>query len=91
VKPEIAASVASAVQDSLPAWHARRHVAQRGRLRPEAHDLPYIVKHIPGKGQGVVATRRIKQLETIITSFPALIADNEFYPPEEDEQPRESS
>jgi hypothetical protein len=38
---------------------------------------------------GVVATRHIQQFETIMTSFPAMIADNKLFPSEEDDRPAE--
>ncbi|KAH6623886.1 hypothetical protein F5144DRAFT_659308, partial [Chaetomium tenue] len=76
--PETAAGVADTVQDPLPAWNSRHHLARRGRLSTEAVDLPYTVTQIPGKGLGVVATKRIKRFDTILKSYPAMIADNEF-------------
>lgn len=82
-RPETAASVAGAILDPLPAWRARRHLARWGKLDTDMYDLPYTVVPIPGKGLGVVATRRIQQFETIMTSFPAIIADNEFFPAKE--------
>ncbi|KAK0609578.1 hypothetical protein B0T17DRAFT_134101 [Bombardia bombarda] len=96
--PETAAALANAVQNPLPAWHARQHIARRGRLQShelsrkdtkndKASPLPYTVITIPGKGQGVVATRHIAQFETILTSFPAMVVDNELFPVEEDEGP----
>jgi hypothetical protein len=76
--PETAAGVASTVQDPLPAWRSRHHLARHGRLATETVDLPYAVTPIPGKGLGVVATKRIKRFETILKGYPAMIADNEF-------------
>lgn len=87
--PDTAAGLVAAVQDPLPAWRARRHLASRGHLQTETYDLPYTVVPIPGKGLGVVATRHIRQFETIMTSFPALIVDNVFFPPGESEGPAE--
>lgn len=88
--PQVAASIASVVQDPLPAWRSRHHLAHQGHLGTETYDLPYAVRPIPGKGLGVVATKRIRQFETIMTSFPAMIADNEFFPSGGDEGPTES-
>jgi hypothetical protein len=76
--PETAAGVAGIVQDPLPAWLSRHHLARNGRLATETVDLPYAVTPIPGKGLGVVATKRIKRFETILKGYPAMIADNEF-------------
>jgi hypothetical protein len=87
--PETAASIANAANDPLPAWHSRRHLAHRSRLETDTYELPYAVVSIPGKGHGVVATRHIEQFETIMTSFPALIVDNEFLPREESQGPVE--
>lgn len=86
-KPETAAAIAGVIQDPMPAWRSRRHIARSGRAGAEPDGLPYTVILVPGKGLGVVATRRIQQLETIMTSFPAMIADNEVFPADEDETP----
>ncbi|KXX72970.1 SET domain-containing protein 5 [Madurella mycetomatis] len=88
--PRTAASIASEIQDPLPAWRFRRHLAHQGQLGTEVYDLPYAVTPIPGKGLGVVATKHIKQFEVIMTSFPAIIADNEFFPSEGEAGPIES-
>ncbi|GAB1313756.1 SET domain-containing protein 5 [Madurella fahalii] len=87
--PQAAASIAGAIQDPLPAWRFRRHLSHQGHLATETYDLPYTVMPIPGKGLGVVATKHIKQFEVIMTSFPAMIADNAFFPSEGDESPVE--
>ncbi|KAK3905518.1 SET domain-protein 5 [Staphylotrichum tortipilum] len=86
-KPETAAGVVGVIQDPMPAWRSRRHIAPSGCPRIKLDDLSYTVIPVPGKGLGVVATRRITQLETIMTSFPAIIADNELFPSDEDERP----
>jgi hypothetical protein len=90
VKPETAASVAEAIQDPLPAWNSHHHLTAQGRLQTEIQDLPYTVVSIPGKGQGVVATRYIKQFDTIMTSFPAMVADNIFLPRKNEKRPVKS-
>lgn len=82
MNPKTAASIAEPIFDPLPAWRSRRHLARRGRLGTKT-SLPYTVTAIPGKGLGVVAARHIRQFETIMTSFPAVIADNEFFPAKE--------
>ena len=74
--PKTAASIAGAVLDPLPAWRSRGHLAGRGRVGTEHYDPPYQVLPIPGKGLGVIATRRIPQFESILTSFPAMIVDD---------------
>ncbi len=75
-KPETAASIADTILDPLPAWRSRGHLAGRSR---EHYDLGYQVMPIPGKGFGVIATRRIRQFESILTSFPAMIVDDEVF------------
>ncbi|KAK4184335.1 hypothetical protein QBC35DRAFT_59785 [Podospora australis] len=82
--PETAAGLALQLNDlSLP-WAARHHLSPRGEFRPDPDtDLPYTLIDIPGKGKGVVATRKINQFETIMKAYPAVIADNVFFPQEE--------
>ncbi|KAK3360470.1 hypothetical protein B0T25DRAFT_130631 [Lasiosphaeria hispida] len=88
--PDAAASLAAAVADTLPAWHARDHLASGGRLSKEQEGrVKYKVVRMEGKGMGVVATRRIDKFETIMVSLPAVVVDNEFLPAEEDEAPAE--
>ncbi len=41
--------------------------------------LPYDVRDIPGKGQGAVATRRIRRGESILTERPLLLARLDFF------------
>jgi hypothetical protein len=90
VRPETAASVAEAIQDPLPAWNSHRHLTAQGRLQTEIQDLPYAVVSIPGKGQGIIATRYIKQFDTIMTSFPAMVADNIFLSRNNEKRPAKS-
>ncbi|KAK0728850.1 hypothetical protein B0T26DRAFT_739060 [Lasiosphaeria miniovina] len=98
--PDTAASLVAAVQNPQPAWHARHHLAQRDRLPEPEQDhpgsgstdkqrRPYAIVSIPGRGRGAVATRRIAQFETIMTSFPAVVADNVFFPEEDGGGPAE--
>ncbi len=91
VKPETAASIADAILDPLPSWRSRGHLAHQGRIEADISDLPYRIASISGKGLGVIATRRIRQFETVMTSFPAIIADNEFFPTERGEGPPEAA
>ncbi|KAK4226020.1 hypothetical protein QBC38DRAFT_367425 [Podospora fimiseda] len=74
--PETVAGLTSTISNIKPHWDERVHLAK------EAHnsDRPYTLIKIPGQGTGVVATRKIKQFETIMTGFPAVIIDNEFFP-----------
>ncbi|KAK0638468.1 hypothetical protein B0T16DRAFT_336955 [Cercophora newfieldiana] len=88
--PEVAASYASAILDPLPAFEARHHLAHHGIQSPEQKSqLSYEVVPIPGKGLGVVATKHIPQFDIIMVSYPAMIIDNEFLPPDEDKAPVE--
>ncbi len=91
--PDIAASLVEAIQRPTAAWENRRDLA--GQKEPEYDEngfeveLPYEVVEIPGRGMGVVATRKIKQFDVIMVSYPAMIADNAFFPPEEEMTPTE--
>ncbi|KAH8881328.1 hypothetical protein GQ53DRAFT_735558 [Thozetella sp. PMI_491] len=81
--PDIAASLVDAVQRPTAAWNARHHIARNGEPpspRSGEARLPYVVKHVPGKGTGVVATRKIEQFEVLMMGFPAMIVDNAFFP-----------
>ncbi|KAK4443830.1 SET domain-protein 5 [Podospora aff. communis PSN243] len=83
--PEAAASLANAAGNFLPAWRNRGHLAHGGELTAEQEaGLPYKVVAMPGKGKGVIATRRIAQFEHIMVSYAAMIVDNEFIPREGD-------
>jgi len=68
---EIAADVANALDDA--------------NVPPSLRDVPfglaeaaYRVTDIPGRGKSVIATRRIKALETIIMGYPALVTINDI-------------
>lgn len=39
---------------------------------------PYVVRDIPGKGKGVIATRRIGRGEVFMVDYPSVLADVEF-------------
>jgi len=43
-----------------------------------ADEAPYRVVDIPGRGKGTIATRKIKELETVMMSYPALLAINDI-------------
>ena len=86
--PATAASLVEAIENSTAALDARHHIARHGKSqsrpgqgrRKDDPRVPYEVAFFPGKGMGVVATRKIEQFETIMTSYPAMIIDNEFFP-----------
>lgn len=82
--PETAAGLAPMLRNLSLTWEARHHLSPKGKFRPDHRvDLPYTIVDIPGKGKGVVATRKINQFETIMKTFPVVIADNAFFPQEE--------
>jgi len=41
-------------------------------------EAPYKIVDIPGRGKGAIATRKIKELETVMMSYPALLAINDI-------------
>jgi len=89
--PEAAASLANAAGNLFPAWCNRGHLAHGVDLTAEqAAPLPYKVVSMPGKGKGVIATRKISQFEHIMVSYAAMIVDNEFIPAEGEQAPVES-
>ncbi|KAK0668048.1 hypothetical protein QBC41DRAFT_303769 [Cercophora samala] len=82
--PETAAGLVAAADKAADQWAERRHFKPQEEIQHP--DLPYAIITIPGKGKGVIATRKINRFETIMRSFPALIADNAFFPREEEEE-----
>lgn len=69
--PEIAASSV----DLLTTLNA----AQDPQLGNQAPDPPpYEVREIPGKGMGVVATRRIRHGEVLMVDYASILVDTEF-------------
>jgi hypothetical protein len=84
--PDTAASMVEAVLVQTDAWRARRYLANQNQTEYDRDGnlvtIPYVVKQVPGKGIGVVATRRIKQFEVFMISYPAVIAHNDFFPGE---------
>ncbi|KAK3984220.1 hypothetical protein QBC44DRAFT_389009 [Cladorrhinum sp. PSN332] len=90
--PETAAGLVPTISDIKPPWGSRAHLAAKGMLDSlHGNDRPYALIDIPGRGTGVIATRKIKQFETIMTSFPAVIVDNEFFPEREEEKGNEEA
>ncbi len=69
---EIAASLTGALDDTLVPPPLRS-------FQVDAMDrVPYKVIDIPGRGKGVIATRRIKALETIVVGYPAILTINDI-------------
>ncbi|KAK4195038.1 hypothetical protein QBC40DRAFT_259412 [Triangularia verruculosa] len=82
--PETAAGLVAVINRVADQWADRRHFKPQEEIQHP--DLPYAVISIPGKGKGVIATRKINRFETIMRSFPAIIADNAFFPKEEEDE-----
>ncbi|KAK0742576.1 hypothetical protein B0T21DRAFT_361710 [Apiosordaria backusii] len=82
--PETAAGLVGAIDTAGDQWAERRHF--KPQEENQHADLPYAIVSIPGKGKGVIATKKINRFETIMRSFPAMIADNVFFPREEEEE-----
>ncbi|KAK4678892.1 hypothetical protein QC764_000720 [Podospora pseudoanserina] len=80
--PETAAGLVVAIDRAADHWLERRHFKPQEEFQHP--DLPYAIISIPGKGKGVIATRKISRFETIMRAFPAVIADNAFFPGEEE-------
>ncbi|KAK4160572.1 hypothetical protein QBC43DRAFT_359285 [Cladorrhinum sp. PSN259] len=90
--PETAAGLATAVSSNFkPHWDARVHLAEKGVLDSNESTRPYKYIKMPGRGLGVVATRKIKQFETIMTNFPTVIIDNAFFSESEEENGNEDA
>lgn len=71
--PEIAADVANALDDSNIPPSFRTSTLGGGAAK-----APYKITDIPGRGKSLVATRRIRELETIVMGYPALITINDM-------------
>jgi len=93
VTPDVAASVFDAANNATAAYEHRFHILGQEEIQYDEFEqeveLPYEVVPIPDMGKGVIATRKIKQFDTIMTGFPAMIIDNTFFPQEEDMAPLE--
>src|SRR3569833_3541009 len=91
--PDVAASVFDAANNATAAYEHRFHILGQEEIQYDEFEqeveLPYEVVPIPDMGKGVIATRKIKQFDTIMTGFPAMIIDNTFFPQEEDMAPLE--
>ncbi len=78
--PEIAASVASTVQQhSVTRRYAHHLLASKSRNA--AANLSYEIRDMPGRGKGVVAIRNLARFEVIMVGFPALIVHRDMLPP----------
>lgn len=77
--PQAAISLRDAMADPPAHWDPRRratytpHVVEHDDVGP-----PYVVVEVPGKGKGVIATRRIPAGEVLMVDHPALIASMDF-------------
>src|SRR3569833_2355786 len=93
VTPDVASSVFDAANNATAAYEHRFHILGQEEIQYDEFEqeveLPYEVVPIPDMGKGVIATRKIKQFDTIMTGFPAMIIDNTFFPQEEDMAPLE--
>jgi hypothetical protein len=84
--PEVAASLVKALENPTSADRSRRYLSTQDDS--ETHDeIPYVVKQVPGKGIGVIATRDIRKFELIMTGFPAMIVDDQLFPSLEKRRP----
>lgn len=69
--PEIATEAAALLEDPDPQWYKWNDP----RTPPEADGVaPYELREIPGKGIGVVATRRINRGEVVLSDAAAVIS-----------------
>jgi hypothetical protein len=74
--PELAASIADSMDDSLIPPDQRDHPASP--LSPSP-DLAYTVEELPGRGKGIVASRKIRKWETVLLDFPAIIVQRDYH------------
>jgi hypothetical protein len=82
--PEAAAKLVGdgAINHGPAAWQSRHFINFGGRpasLNNHSR-VPYKIAHVPGKDIGVIATRKIKDAEIFMVSFPAMIIDNDLFP-----------
>lgn len=76
VTPELAASIADRIDDSLVPPVQRDHPASPLSPGP---DLAYTVEDLPDRGKGIVASRRIHRWETILVDFPAVVVQRDYH------------
>lgn len=67
--PEIAAEATALLEDPDPLWYTWNEP-----VAPADGDEPYELREIPGKGIGVVATRRIRRGEVVLSDTAAVIS-----------------
>jgi hypothetical protein len=76
--PEVAANVASHLNDGIIPNHLLEHPTSPMRASGISAEWAVAVRDVPGRGKGVVATRRIRAGERVIVDFPVMITQNEF-------------
>jgi len=74
VTPETAANIVGSVLNPQPGYEARHYLTDYGM---PANQLGYKLAEIPGKGLGLVATRKIKRAEVFQVGLPAIIQDDQ--------------
>ena len=72
-RPETAARSLHLLDEWLPTVYRERIRTKNGTTDP-----PYKIVDIPGKGKGVIATRRIARYETIMVDYAHLLIDIDF-------------
>ena len=75
--PEMAASVSTGLDDSVVAPRLRDHPASWLNTNPDV-EFSFDLKEFAGSGVGSVARRKIRQWETILVGFPAILARMDF-------------
>ncbi|PKS09161.1 hypothetical protein jhhlp_003775 [Lomentospora prolificans] len=73
--PEAAANIAGTLWDAEPAWRARNHLRRTVKSKA-SKGIKYRLKEIPGKGIGLIATRKISHKEVFLTDLPSLLIDS---------------
>ena len=86
--PELAASVANALDDSIVPHDLRDHPSSSLSSRP-GQNSSYEIKELPGRGKGAVATRKISRWEVVMVGFPAIMAQMDFLDVMSEEQAEE--
>jgi len=77
--PEIAAENVHIFEDAASRWASRTQFAKPSLPdTTDDDDSIYEVEDIPGKGKGVIASRRIRRGEVIMVEFPKLLVNLEF-------------
>ncbi|KAH9905154.1 SET domain-containing protein [Xylariomycetidae sp. FL2044] len=67
--PELAASIADMLDDSIVPLRLRVYGSREGGVEP-----PYEITKVPGKGLGLVATRNIPPFEVVMVDYPSMVA-----------------